>query len=150
MRRVNITKLHVNECSSGLQLTLPLLCEEGDVCGPHVALLQMQNHNLPVPVCIIWEHLVDMHNRQKRKRTFPVNQLKKWHAPLQSTLYAEEVTDDAEDVPAWTDNDSSVRINKQLDQEQYQHLQSLLLEFKMSLTRMTSPGVIFLARLKYE
>ena len=50
-------------------------------------------------------YIIDMHDKQKRKRNFHINMLRKWHAPLSTTCFwTEEVQDEQDEdveIPVW-------------------------------------------------
>ena len=60
---------------------------------------------------------VDMFDRQKHRRIFHINMLKKWHAPTALNLWAEEETEPLEDseLPLWKENPSAQYVYPPID-----------------------------------
>ena len=81
------------------------------------------------------DYVIDMHDRKKRRRTFYINMLKKWHGSVESALSAEEVESSEsesglEEVLLWKDDSiQKPVIGNQLSEEQKSELQALLDEF---------------------
>ena len=79
-------------------------------------------------------YLVDMHDRRKRRRIFHVNMLRPWYVPRGTGYFCEEdeVTEQ-EDVPVWKEvsdvNEDQPQFGKQLSEQQWAELGSLLTEF---------------------
>ena len=76
-------------------------------------------------------YLVDMHDRQKRKRVFHINMLRKWHIPTSVGYLAQEVADHEmeEEVPTWDGGCGQPKVGRQLDEKQKRELSDLLAEF---------------------
>ena len=77
---------------------------------------------------------VDMHDRQKQRRIFHVNMLRRWHQPPHTSYVAEEVVKeeyDDEDIPLWDggESDSHPVINSELSEVRKEELHKLLNEF---------------------
>ena len=77
---------------------------------------------------------IDMCDKQKRKRIFHVNMLRKWYTQLSSSYLAEEVAGDysEEDIPCWDGEvtDSQPVISEELNARQEKELDCLLQEFQ--------------------
>jgi len=72
-----------------------------------------------------------MHDRQKRKRVFHINMLRKWHVPTSVGYLAQEVADHEmeEEVPTWDGGCGQPKVGSQLDEKQRRELSDLLAEF---------------------
>ncbi len=80
-------------------------------------------------------HLVDMHNKHKRKRIFHVNMLRKWYVPTTTSYWAEELEEDGNDeVPEWRGGAESPEpqavMGEQLTDDQRGELEELLKSFQ--------------------
>ena len=76
-------------------------------------------------------YLVDLHDRQKQKRIYHVNLLKKWETPVLDCLAAEEEATDEEEFPDWRacPKKGEPKLGEQLSNEQKNDLQSIMSEF---------------------
>ena len=113
--------------------------------GEHVlVLLPTSTHKLlakwqgPYPVkrrisSVTYE--VDMFDKQKCRRIFHINMLRKWHAPTALNLWAEEETEPLEDseLPLWredpSESESMPTISERLSSSQKEQLRQLREEF---------------------
>ena len=75
---------------------------------------------------------IDMHDKRKRHRVFHINMLRKWHVPVSTNYWAEEVVVniDREEVLTWREQGSigedQPAIGEQLSEVQRQQLEGLL------------------------
>ena len=44
---------------------------------------------------------VELHDRRKKFKVYHVNMLQKWHVPIATAGYSEELSEDHEDIPTW-------------------------------------------------
>ena len=81
---------------------------------------------------------VDMGDTRKRRRTFHVNMLQKWHEPTVASLWVDDTTaedgdeDEGEDIPTWDGRpttDDGPTINPELTEAEKRQLDCLLEEF---------------------
>ena len=76
--------------------------------------------------------LVELHDRQKQKRIYHINLLKKWETPITDCYAAEESAEgEEEDIPDWRPQQGSDKpnIGQQLTEQQREEMEELISEF---------------------
>ena len=92
-------------------------------------------------------YLVELHDRQKQKRIYHINLLKKWETPITDCYAAEESAEgEEEDIPDWRPQQGSDKpnIGQQLTEQQREEMEELISEFQDVL--QGKPGQTTLTR----
>ena len=93
------------------------------------------------------DYMVKLHDRRKKFKVYHVNMLRKWHVPIATACYSEELSEDHEDIPTWEEINpvgvGNVKLGEKLTDKQAEQIQKLLGEY--SRVFQAKPGCTHLA-----
>ena len=93
------------------------------------------------------DYMVKLHDRRKKFKVYHVNMLRKWHVPIATACYSEELSEDHEDIPTWEEINpvgvGNVKLGEKLTDKQAEQIQKLLGEY--SRIFQAKPGCTHLA-----